>query len=1141
MRFAVLGPLTVLTDRGDTVPVPEAKVRALLACLLVAPGRVASSDRLVEDLWGDLPPARPTPALQTLVSRLRKALAGGGDLVRHQAPGYVLQVASDTVDSGRFTALADRALRSTDQHERAELFGDALALWRGPAFAEFADEPFATSAAARLEEQRLQVLEAYAETRLRLGQYESVVGDLREITLRHPLREQLRAVLMRALYGAGRPSEALDVYDDLRRHLDEELGLAPSPPLVALQRDILRQAPDTLPSVVSTPATSDRTAGSVGAAASAVRRRTNLPVPANGLIGRSHAVDEVRALLASRRLVTLTGPGGVGKTRLALEIAAASQGSYADGVWLVELAAQVAYAAQSDADPSPAVDQLAGAVAAALRIRDDANSGTPGTDRRPSPHPLADRLAETVSSRQVLLVLDNAEHVVEPVAQLTRLLLRTSPGVRVLATSREPLAVSGEQQWPVPPLAVPAPGATTSEVAGSAAARLFAARAGAVSPGFSVSDANAEAVGMICRRLDGIPLALELASTRIRVLGAAELAARLDDRFGLLTGGPRDAPARQQTLRAMIDWSWELLTAAERTVLRRLAIHADGCTLEAAEALCAGAGVRPAQVLDLLARLVDRSLVVVTQGGDGTRYGFLESVHAYCLEQLRATADDGASAADDLHNAAEKTPGATEYDLLRRAHARYYAALADRADRHLRGGGQQRWLQLLDAEGPNLRAALDTACATDDGPLARQLVRSTAWYWFLRGRFSEARRATATALAVGDAGAARDGSTPDADSAADANSPADSHSDAGSDAGSDRALIAAWHAGMTLLSGSTAQPACGSHEPLKLYASIGETTHERPRAGWLLAHAATMFGGMSDAEELVDRALADFRAQDDRWGIAAVLSLRGVQRYVSGDLAGSRDDGSAGLAMFRETGDRWGQLQALGVLGRVAEIVGDYRDAKARHHEALCIAEDLALWSEASTRRSQLGRIALLTGDDVQAAERHQQGRRLALEHGDRSAQEFAEVGLALGARRAGRLDEAESYLRPWLEWNLRLDAQNGAALILAELGFIAEHRGDTDACLALHTQGLDAARATGDPRAVALALEGLAGARHLTNDHAIAAGLLGTASRLRDSVGAPLPAAESGDVDRIRSAVRAVLDEDAFAAAFAESALPEQ
>lgn len=1133
MRFAVLGPLTVLTDRGDTVPVPESKVRALLASLLVAPGRVASSDRLVEDLWGDLPPARPTPALQTLVSRLRKALAGGGDLVRHQAPGYVLQVASDAVDSGRFTALADRALRSTDQHERAGLFGDALALWRGPAFAEFADEPFAAAAAARLEEQRLQVLEAHAETRLRLGQYESVAGDLREITLRHPLRERLRAVLMQALYGAGRPSEALDVYDDLRRHLDEELGLAPSPPLAALQRDILRQAPDTLPPVVSTPATSDRTAGSAGAASSAVRRRTNLPVPANGLIGRSHAVDEVRALLASRRLVTLTGPGGVGKTRLALEIAAASQGSYADGVWLVELAAQVAYTAQSDADPSPAVDQLAGAVAAALRIRDDANSGAPGTDRRPSPHPLADRLAETLSSRQVLLVLDNAEHVVEPVAELTGLLLRTSPGVRVLATSREPLAVSGEQQWPVPPLAVPAPGVTTSEVAGSAAARLFAARADAVSPGFSVSDANAEAVGMICRRLDGIPLALELASTRIRVLGAAELAARLDDRFGLLTGGPRDAPARQQTLRAMIDWSWELLTAAERTVLRRLAIHADGCTLEAAEALCAGAGVRPAQVLDLLARLVDRSLVVVTQGGDGTRYGFLESVHAYCLEQLHATAGDGASAADDLHNPAEKTPGATEYELLRRAHARYYADLAERADRHLRGGGQQRWLRLLDAEGPNLRAALDTACATGDGPLARQLVRSTAWYWFLRGRFSEARRATATAFAVGDPGAVRGSSTSDGDSEA------HSHSDADADA--DRALIAAWHAGMTLLSGSTAQSACGSREPLKLYAAISETTHERPRAGWLLAHAATMFGGMSDAEELVERSLADFRAQDDRWGIAAALSLRGVQRYVSGDLAGSRDDGSASLAMFRETGDRWGQLQALGVLGRVAEIVGDYRDAKARHHEALCIAEDLALWSEASTRRSQLGRIALLTGDHVQAAEHHQQGRRLALEHGDRSAQEFAEVGLALGARRAGRLDEAERYLRPWLAWNLRFDAQNGAALILAELGFIAEHRGDADACLALHTQGLEAARATGDPRAVALALEGLAGARHLTNDHALAAGLLGTASRLRDSVGAPLPSAESGDVDRIRSAVQAVLDANAFTAAFDESALPEQ
>ncbi|WFB11302.1 winged helix-turn-helix domain-containing protein [Streptomyces sp. LX-29] len=1254
MRFGILGPLAVWTADGEPVAVPEAKVRALLAGLLVTPGWVVSSDRLIEDLWGDAVPARPGRALQTLVSRLRKALAGKGHesgaghepsggrgLVVHRPPGYLLRVAGEAVDAECFLSLAGRARRTADLHARAAGFSAALSQWRGHAFADFADDPFARAAVTRLEEERLLVWEEHAETRLRLGEHGPLAGALQELSERHPLRERLRAAQMRALYGAGRPSEALAVYQDVRRRLSDELGLEPGPELVALQRDILRQLPEVLPGAgaqAPAEAASRRAVFDVAHARAArpdadgsglgrsevgglelagsqldpsqanppkadhpkadrpevdrpesagSRSRTNLPVPMTGLIGRAQSVTRIRALLTAGRLVTLTGPGGVGKTRLALEVASgeARSGnqeeagepgtpgdSFPDGVWLVELsgvtrsagsgghvglvgpgghgeaigpvgaeaAAPVLSGPPPDGGPGAAVDGLAELVAVALGIRDDAHPDTPpppGTATRS--HPLADRLADALRDRRLLLVLDNCEHVIEAVAALARVLLRAAPGLRVLATSREPLGVAGEQLWPVAPLDVPEPGAAPAEVRRSSAVRLFVARAAAASPGFVLSDGDAEAVATICRRMDGIPLAVELAATRLRALGVAGLAERLDDRFGLLTSGRRDAPARQQTLRAVIDWSWELLTAAERTVLSRLAIHSDGCTLEAAEALCSGGGVKPTQVMDLLARLVDRSLVVVTEeaagkgdggtvGNDGTdpadrlrpRYRLLESVAAYCLERLRASeAAPSYGSGDTLAPAAGPV---TAYERLRRDHARYYTALAERADTHLRGGDQQRWLRRMEAESANLRGALDTAAATGDAPLARRLVRAMAWFWFLCGRLTEAKRSMATALAVAETAAAEHGAE---------------ESDAG-ETDPARAHVAAWHAGMTLLSGEPLDSRRGCHGPLRLYEDIDDPGG-RAGPGWFLGYASTMFGAMEVGEELVRRALADFRALGDRWGVAAALSVRGVQRSVRGDLAAARSDAEASLALFDELGDGWGRLQATGVLGRLAEIEGDYRAAEAEHREGLRVAERLGLWTEASTRWSELGRIALLSGDHPRAERLHRRGRDLAVRHGDRRAQEFAEVGLALGARRQGRLDEAESGLRTWLEWNRRFDAANGAALILAELGFIAELRGDSEAALRLHTEGLTAARATGDPRAVALALEGLAGARRLTGQHELAAGLLGTASRFRASVGAPLPPAERGDVDRVTTAVRTALGEEGFAAAFERDTEP--
>ncbi|MGW6310550.1 ATP-binding protein, partial [Streptomyces niveus] len=429
-----------------------------------------------------------------------------------------------------------------------ELLAEALGLWRGEAFADFAGEPFALAEANRLAEARLTALEEQAEVRLELGEHAELAGELGGLVAAHPLRERLRAAHLRALYGAGRQTEALESFEELRRRLSDELGLEPGRELIALQQAVLRQdltvANPARPAVV-----------------------TNLPTPLTEIVGREEAAAGVRALLGAARLVTLTGPGGVGKTRLAVEVARRSAEAYPDGAWLVELAA-LAPSPGPRVDPD-VVNAAAEAVMRALGIQETDGDGSANGALSP-----AGRLGGALRDRRLLLVLDNCEHVVGPVAELTATLLPNAPGLTVLTTSQEPLAISGEQVWPVPPLPLPS------------AVALFTARAGAHDA--DSTEAETAAVAELCRRLDGIPLALELAASRVRTIGVHGLVARLDDRFKLLAVGPRNAPDRQRTLRAVIDWSWGLLTAPERVVLRRLAVHSGSCALEAAEAVCAG-------------------------------------------------------------------------------------------------------------------------------------------------------------------------------------------------------------------------------------------------------------------------------------------------------------------------------------------------------------------------------------------------------------------------------------------------------------------------------------------------------------------------------------------------------------------------
>ncbi|MFI9344475.1 BTAD domain-containing putative transcriptional regulator [Streptomyces sp. NPDC052773] len=1080
MRFGVLGPLEVRTVTGRPVRVPEVKVRTLLACLIADHGRVVPTSRLIEALWAGTPPANPTASLQAKVSQLRRVLEdaeeGARDLVEYRAPGYLLRVAPDTVDVGRFRALVAHSRTLQEPRARAAALADALALWRGPVFADFADEPFVRTTVAGLEEERLTAIEEHMEARLDLGEHGVLVGELTALVAAHPLRERLRMAHMRALYQVGRSSEALDSYTDLRRHLAEELGLAPGQAINGLQQAILRQDP-ALDGAAAPPERG-----------SSARARTNLPDVTHELVGREEAVAEAQRLLDRHRLVTLTGPGGVGKTRLAVAAAAGLVGEFADGVWLVELTGL------GPDDRSDGLSCLSQQVLEALDVRDSSDVTEAGisdgcrSDRR---------LEEYAASRRMLLVLDNCEHVVDDVAMLARRLMEQAPGVRILATSQEPLRVQGETVWPVPPLELP-DSTDPDALRESSAVRLFVERARSADPSFVVDARTAPAIAAVCRRLDGIPLALELAATRVRALGIHQLLERLDDRFRVLNSGYRGAPHRQQTLQATIEWSWSLLTPEEQTVLRRLSVHVDGCTLDAAEQVCAGGEVSADDVVDILARLVDRSLVVRNDAAAGARYQLLESVWAYAQARL--------------------TESGEAADVARR-HALHYVALAERARTRLDGPEQHRWLQRLSAESGNFRRSLQELRASRSAEPALRLVNALAWFWILMGRLNDAHRSLSSALELA---ALPPGPGPATGEPSDAEAPRESS------LGPVAAEAATWCQGIRLLLGQiNPEQHCrvpGQEAPV--VRSVGLA-----RAKWFVGHALWDVGALAPAERQVNEALADFRALRDAWGVAAALSSRAALAMTRGDLDSLHDDALEARAQFVQLGDAWGELKAAQALAVHAEIVAAYERAAQLHREGLRMAESLELWPEASRQLSGLGRIALLSGRYEEADEFHRRAMRLAGEQGNRPAEQMAELGLALGARRRGDLDAAEGHLWPWLAWNRSRGANNGLALILAELGFCAELRGDAEEALARHRDGLTAAVASEDPRAVALALEGLAGAHALAGRPARAARLLGTAEATRERSGAPLPPAEQTDVRRVSARAREALGAHTFAA----------
>ena len=660
VEFRLLGAVEV--RRGGTpVALGGPRQRALLALLLLQPGRTVSAGRLIDELWAGHPPYGAGKTLRSYVSRLRTAL--GADVDAHwSAPGYAIQVAPEWVDTTRFEALVHHgrdALAAGNPRRAAARLRDALALWRGQPFTDVGAGGVLDVEAGRLTELRLRALELRIDADLALGASTDLLDELDTAVRDHPYREIFWRQLMTAMYRAGRQADALAAYRRARAAL-AELGLDPTPELRALESAVLRHelAPAIPPEV-----------------------NHNLPAPLTSFVGRASELAEHTGALAKTRLLTLTGVGGVGKTRLAIEVARGVLGDFPDGVTFVDLAPL--------ADPA----LLAGHIGATLGQRDLAG----GT--------AAVRVADLLRPRTALLVLDNCEHLRDACAELVGALLQACPRLRILATSRELLGVPGEVVSPVPPL-------TSAE-----AVELFLTRARDASPGFGDDAATVETVARICADLDGLPLAIELAASRTRLLAPAEIAARLHDRFRFLVSRRKLAPARHRTLREAIDWSYQLLDADQQRLLRLLSVFAGGGTLEAVAAVAAAGDV--GHVLDLLGSLVDASLVMVDTNAGPTRYRLLETVRQYAAARCEE-ADGGAD--------------------LRRRHAVHYTDFAEAAARPLRTSSTQAvWVARVAADRENLRAALAWSHDTGDTDRLIRIAGALWWFWWIRGELDEGR------------------------------------------------------------------------------------------------------------------------------------------------------------------------------------------------------------------------------------------------------------------------------------------------------------------------------------------------------------------------------------------------------------------
>lgn len=880
MEFRILGPLEVF-DRGRPLPLGGPKQRALLAILLTQASQVVATDRLIDLIWPDEPPATANHSLQVYVSQLRKVLepehrAGAPySVLISRSPGYLVSIRTEDLDLGRFQRLIDEGKQSMSEGSydvAGAKFRDALGLWRGPALADFGAQAFALSEISKLTEMRLCAVEDRIEADLALGRHADLTGELEALVAQHPLRERLRGQMMLALYRSGRQAEASLVYRQTRELLVDQLGMEPGGDLQQLLKRILNQDPVL----------------DVKALGTTIRRGSKLPRFPNALVGRKREIDQLAHRLESSSMVTLTGAGGMGKTRLAVELGARLSNRYRDGVVFVDLA--------------PLIDEslIAGTIAWALALHDDGV-------RNPM-----DVIVAYLTGRSLLLLLDNCEHLLPTAAAAAAEMLSQCQGLTILATSREALGVKGETIWEVPPLRSRSNGSDLGEVDldDGDAVELFRVRADAANPKSLIwSDAAVVDATRICDRLDGSPLAIELAAARLRVMPLSDLVAALDERFALVTTSTRAATPRHQSLEATVDWSYQLLSSSEQLLFQRLAVFSGGFTPDAAAEVSADEHLPRPDVVPTLFRLVEKSLIRLGATIRGARYTMLQTIREYSLNKLQTSLG-----AADLHM----------------RHAVYFSRMASPTEATVRSPQQIEWLAQLEEEHDNFRTAIEWALENEP-LLALEIASSLDEFW-TRRHIGEGRTWVTRAM------------------------------EAAKPTGELRARAAEVAGHLAWLTGDQESAFALIGEAGESWTALGNV----PRAGHAMdrlgaGHYAS--GAIELGFEQMNRAVEMLRPAGDKWRLVSALNNLGYNLALNGDPTTAKPLLDEALQLARQCDDPHAVSSVLDSLAEVEMSLGRFNEARALWQECFAIAMRLDDKRQTAYLLEARARLALFEGD----------------------------------------------------------------------------------------------------------------------------------------------------------------------------------